>query len=65
METKKSVFTSRTIWTFFILFVVAILNQFDITGLELSPDANWVAIVMSVIGMGWRLVTGKEITWGK
>lgn len=59
----KSIFLSKTFWTFLILFAVAILNLTGITNLNLSPDASWVTIVLSVIAIILRIFTKQPVTW--
>lgn len=59
----KTFFTSKTIWTFLILFFVAIMNVTGITNLPLSPDASWLTIVLSVIVIILRLLTKEPINW--
>lgn len=61
----KTIFLSKTFWTFLILFVVSILNMTGIVNLELDPEASWVGITLSVIGLILRLITKEPIVWDK
>lgn len=60
----KTLLTSKTIWTFLLLFVVAILNQAGITNLPLSETANWIVMALSFIAIILRLITKEPINWG-
>lgn len=61
---KKTLF-SRQILIFGAIFIVAILQQFGMDfGLELSPDANWVAAGSAVLGIILRIVTGRPVKLG-
>jgi small-conductance mechanosensitive channel len=59
----KSIFLSKTIWVFFVLFIGSILNITGIVTLDLSPDAGWLSMVISVIGIVLRLITKEPINW--
>lgn len=63
-KNKKTLF-SRQILIFGAIFIVAILQQFGMDfGLELSPDANWVAAGSAVLGIVLRLITGRPVELG-
>lgn len=59
----KTIFTSKTFYTFLILFVAAILNLTGIVSLPLTPDASWVTICLSFVAIVLRLLTKEPINW--
>lgn len=61
-DTPKKKTESKTIIVYSLLLIVSILYHFGIDlGLEVSPDAAWVASATSVIGILLRLVTSKPV----
>jgi hypothetical protein len=57
----KPWYTSKTLWVSFLVFLAALGNLFAGFGLEVSPDATWVAIALSVVQAILRLVTKEPI----
>lgn len=57
----KEWYLSKTLWVFLILFIGSILVATKTVNLELSADAAWVGIALSIVAMILRFLTGKEI----
>lgn len=52
----------RTVITFGLLFIVGLLQVLGVDlGLLLSPDAQWITIVIGFIGTILELITGQPI----
>src|SRR5699024_4067291 len=66
MKTKPK-HKSKQIIIFGLLFVVGLLQAvFNVDlGVELTPDAEWVLIGASAVGIILRLVTKQPVNWGK
>lgn len=61
MQTKKW-YKSKSIWTFFILLVASVLTASGVYEVgDLSPEAGWVGIVLNIIGLVLRAVTGTGL----
>lgn len=60
MDSKKW-YLSKTVWAAFLVFVVSILNMAGLTSLDLSMEAEWVTIAISVIFFALRLITKQPV----
>lgn len=66
MPQKKEKTKSRTIRTFILLGLAGAATALGWIPetVELSPDAGWVAVGSSILGIGFRLITGKPVHLG-
>lgn len=65
-EEVKPKYKSKQIIVFSLLLVAILFQKYvaDV-GLEISPDAEWLGIGTSVVGIVLRLVTNKGVKLGK
>jgi hypothetical protein len=61
MNDSKMWYESKTLWVFTSLFVGSLLHVFGGFDIPLSEDAGWVAIVLQMLAIFLRFITGKPI----
>lgn len=66
-DEAKTPTRSRTIATFALLFLVGLASQTGLlpADIALSPEAAWVDMAISVIGIALRAITDKPISWAE
>lgn len=59
---KKPFYLSKTLWINFILFAASLLVTLGLVQVPINPEASYVSIIITIVNMLLRIITGKELT---